>query len=108
MRLNKMERKNFKYSLKNIPVPSEDNYMKTMISKVESLLRRMRWKAFFFDKKKQSGAEEFNSYANVFNQNWNCFESMSFSKRYEGLYFTEKIFILLLRFYFALKVYILM
>ena len=57
-----MERKNFKYSLKNIPVPSEDNYMKTMISKVESLLRRMRWKAFFFDKKKQSGAEEFNSY----------------------------------------------
>ena len=57
-----MERKNFNYSLKNIPVPSEDNYMKTMISKVESLLRRMRWKAFFFDKKQQPDAATFNAY----------------------------------------------
>ena len=57
-----MERKNFKYSLKNIPVPSEDNYMKTMITKVESLIKRMRWKVFFFDKKNQSEAATTNSY----------------------------------------------
>ena len=33
-----------------------------MISIVESLIRRMRWKAFFFDKDNQSEEVSFNSY----------------------------------------------
>ena len=45
-----MERKNFNYSLKNIPIPSRNNYKKQLIEKVESVLKRMRWKVFFFEK----------------------------------------------------------
>ena len=44
-----MEKINFNYSLKNIPIPPTNSYMKSFIAKVESLIRRMRWKAFFFD-----------------------------------------------------------
>ena len=36
------------YSLKNIPIPSRDNYLRNLIEKVESVLKRMRWKAHFF------------------------------------------------------------
>ena len=45
---------NIDYSLKNIPVPSADSYKRRLIEKVESVIRRMRWKAFFFSK----GSEE--------------------------------------------------
>ena len=44
-----MEKVNFNYSLKNIPIPSNNLYLKTLIDKVSSLIRRMRWKAYFFD-----------------------------------------------------------
>ena len=36
------------YSLKNIPLHSRSTYRKWLIEKVESVARRMRWKAFFF------------------------------------------------------------
>ena len=38
----------FDYSLKNIPIPSQDAYLKNLIEKVESVTKRMRWKANFF------------------------------------------------------------
>ena len=38
----------FDYSLKNIPLPSRDAYLKSLIEKVESFTKRMRWKAHFF------------------------------------------------------------
>ena len=38
----------FDYSLKNIPMPSQDAYLRNLIEKVESVLKRMRWKAHFF------------------------------------------------------------
>ena len=38
----------FDCSLKNIPIPSRDNYMRNLIEKVEGVLKRMRWKAHFF------------------------------------------------------------
>jgi hypothetical protein len=40
----------FDYSLKNIPIPSQDAYLKNLIEKVKSVIKRMRWKAHFFDK----------------------------------------------------------
>jgi hypothetical protein len=40
----------FDYSLKNIPIPSQDAYLKNLIEKVESVIKRMRWKAHFFNK----------------------------------------------------------
>ena len=41
-------RVNFNYSTKNIPLPSCNAFKKKLIEKVESVIKRMRWKAFFF------------------------------------------------------------
>ena len=40
----------FGYSLKNIPLPSKDSYKYKLIEKTEQLLKRMRWKAFFYER----------------------------------------------------------
>ena len=45
-----MKRVNFSYSLKNIPIPSQNVYLKNMIFKLESFNKRIRWKAFFYEK----------------------------------------------------------
>ena len=42
------------YSLKNIPIPSRDSYLRNLIEKAESVLKRMRWKAHFFLKGEKS------------------------------------------------------
>ena len=34
--------------MKNITLPSKDTYRKSLIGKVESMIKRMRWKAHFF------------------------------------------------------------
>ena len=36
------------YSLKNIPIPTEKEYKKSLIVRVEEVIKRMRWKAFFY------------------------------------------------------------
>ena len=57
----KMIRKNYEYSLKNIPSPSKDAYLKCLINKTEHFIKRMRWKAFFFEKelrKQENGSNE--------------------------------------------------
>jgi hypothetical protein len=43
-----MEPMNLGYSIKNIPLAQPSDYLKCLINKTESLLRRMRWKAFFY------------------------------------------------------------
>ena len=55
--------------MKNITTPSRTAYLKALISKVEHFLKRMRWKAFFFEKENDeanndSSEEEitFNNY----------------------------------------------
>ena len=50
-----MEKKRLNYSVKNIPVAGTKSYMKRMMEKVESLVRRMRWKALFFEKPELAG-----------------------------------------------------
>ena len=53
--------KNYEYSLKNIPSPSKDAYLKCLINKTEHFIKRMRWKAFFFEKelrKQENGSNE--------------------------------------------------
>ena len=50
-----MEKKRVNYSVKNIPVAGTKSYMKRMMEKVESLVRRMRWKALFFEKPELAG-----------------------------------------------------
>ena len=43
-----MEKFNIGYSTKNIPLPSQNDFLQRLIEKTEHCLRRMRWKAFFF------------------------------------------------------------
>ena len=43
-----MEKIYFNYSLKNIPVPSRTSYKLQLIDKIESVIKRMPWKAHFF------------------------------------------------------------
>ena len=37
------------FSTKNIPIPSNRYYLKCLLEKTEDFVRRMRWRAFFFD-----------------------------------------------------------
>ena len=55
-----MERINFGYSLKNIPIPSRTAYMKAFINKADSFLQQARWKFNFFDK--PSGSDKTPNY----------------------------------------------
>ena len=45
-----MEQIRFNYSMKNIPIPPRNSYLKNLIEKVESVIKRMRWKAHFYGK----------------------------------------------------------
>ena len=36
------------YSKKNIPIPPQREYMKNLLEKTEVLIKRMRWKAYFY------------------------------------------------------------
>jgi len=44
-----MDRVTYSYSLKNIALPTKNTYLKTMINKLESFIKNMRWKAYFYD-----------------------------------------------------------
>ena len=43
-----MEKSEMKYSLKNIPIPSKKSYQLNLIDKIESSVKRMRWRAFYY------------------------------------------------------------
>ena len=43
-----MEKISYDYSLKNIPIPSKTSCNLKLIEKIESVIKRMRWKAYFF------------------------------------------------------------
>ena len=56
-----MDQVRFDYSTKNIPIPPGNSYLKSLIEKVESAIKRMRWKAFFFDRNDQDNKEATNN-----------------------------------------------
>ena len=41
------KKKNIPYSLKNIPIPSEDSYLKALINQTEKAIGRLRWRTIF-------------------------------------------------------------
>ena len=43
-----MERVNFGISTKNIPIASNDHYLKQLVAKSETFIRNLRWKTFHF------------------------------------------------------------
>ena len=53
-----MEVKNLGYSLKNIPIPTQQHYLKSMIEKVESFITRLRWNAYLFEKTDQRNSNK--------------------------------------------------
>ena len=46
---DKMEKLQFDYSYKNVPVPHDDEYKMQLMEKIELVIKRMRWKAHFFE-----------------------------------------------------------
>ena len=53
-----MERFDINYSKKNIPIPQEKEYITQLISNVESVTKRMRWKASQFLGKLESNEKQ--------------------------------------------------
>ena len=49
------------YSDKNIPIPTHREYLKRLVEKIESVIRRMRWKALFFLNKDDQTEDTMNS-----------------------------------------------
>ena len=45
-----MERVNFGYSMKNIPIHDENSYKVQLIQKEEDFVKKIKWKAIFFMK----------------------------------------------------------
>ena len=43
-----MERANISYSYKNIPIPDRHQYKLVLLRRIESFIKNMRWKAYFF------------------------------------------------------------
>ena len=43
-----MEVRNVGYSMKNVPIPPKQRYLKSIMEKAESFITRLRWKAHFF------------------------------------------------------------
>ena len=43
-----MQKSEIKYSLKNIPILSKESYELNLIDKIESLAKRMTWRAFCY------------------------------------------------------------
>ena len=57
-----MESKNLGNSLENIPIPSKASYLKSMMDKVENFMKRIRWKAHFFDNPMMHDNDNYSSY----------------------------------------------
>ena len=53
-----MGEKNFGYSLKDILIPTNQYYLKSMINKLESFITRIRWKTYFFRETKRTQLQE--------------------------------------------------
>ena len=53
-----MEKVNFKYSIKNIPIPSERAYLLQLMEKIEMFITRMHWKAIYCNSKTNDNSSE--------------------------------------------------
>lgn len=53
-----MEKLNLGYSLKNIPIPHQDQYQKLLIGRTEEFIQKLRWRAFFFLNPTASGIQQ--------------------------------------------------
>ena len=56
-----MEKVNFGYSIKNIPIPSERTYLIQLLEKIDMVITRMRWKAIHFNSDTSNSKDEQNT-----------------------------------------------
>ena len=68
-----MNSQSFNYSLKNIPIPDNTSYKLLLIEKIESFIKRIRWKAFFFLKDSEKETNENNNISGTQNNTDNNF-----------------------------------
>ena len=58
----KSDQVRFDYSTKSIPIPPRNSHLiESYLEKVESVIKRMSWKAFFFDRNKQDNNDATNN-----------------------------------------------
>ena len=60
--IGNMEKFNFGYSVKNIPIPSEREYKIQLTEKIEAVIKRMRWKAIHADGKTEETGTKRKTY----------------------------------------------
>ena len=53
-----MDKVKFDYSLKNIPLPNQNSYLKTLIDQTQKFFQRIRWKIYWIDKEKNKKPKE--------------------------------------------------
>ena len=56
-----MNSQSFNYSLKNIPIPDNTSYKLLLVEKIESFIKRVRWKAYFFLNDTKNESNESNN-----------------------------------------------
>ena len=86
-----MEKLQLRYSPKNIPIPSERSYKLQLMDKIDQVIKRMRWKAFFYtnrteDTKETCGLKSLNCPPKIKemepfeNDLWNLVDKLKFRK----------------------------
>ena len=60
-----MEKLQFDYSHKNIPMPTERNDKLQLMEKIELVIKRMRWKAHFYKERKDAKEMKPKRYPNL-------------------------------------------
>ena len=68
-----MEKLQFDYSYKNIPILSERNYKLQLMEIIEIVIKRMRWKEHFYNKKKDFKENETQTIPKSYGlKSWKC------------------------------------
>ena len=78
-----MERVNFNYSMKNIPIPSKNVYLTNLIFKLESCIKRIQWKTYSFEKR-----NEIDDATDVNNSRFNFVLTMNISMHLKRTHLT--------------------
>ena len=80
-----MDSIDFGYSMKNIPLASKESYKYKLIDKTEKLLKRMRWKAYFFDKHNDGNKKKSDPIINAFRlKSRKCLQQIPEMKAFEN------------------------
>ena len=86
-----MEKIHLNYSLKNIPTQTKTSYQLMLMEKIESVIKRMRWKVHFYLKKDTNNIAYTNYGFKTRNYPRQCKEPQNFEKDLTRYHQTNKI-----------------